>query len=281
MGYDRILHLNKTPTASAAYSNFIARTSGLDATHLSAYEALLNGLTSAGFFDGSGASTKLNCLYIFGTQNSTTAKLNLVQNNFNCTYSGVPSEATQFAADRGYTGNAANVYLDTGFNPRSSGAGIYTQNSASIGVYCRTSDTANRLDDILGAGTNSPTAFTVIRLKSSTSAGNLEAYVNSGFTGSFTANSNAQGNYVFSRTASTGFAIRKNEASFATYTATSSQTPNVTFTILAQNNLGTKDSFDRRQVFSAFFGAGLTSTESDAIAHAINVFATTVGASVY
>ena len=66
---------------SAAYTNFIARTSGLNDTHDDAYKALLNSLTDAGLFASDGTSTVFDVLYIFKTQDATTANLNLVSSS--------------------------------------------------------------------------------------------------------------------------------------------------------------------------------------------------------
>src|SRR2546423_12896093 len=116
-GYGGAILRYPTSSHSAAYNNFIARTSGLDATHLTAYAALLDGLTTDGFFDGAGNSTLLDALYIYATVNRTTALLNLVKNAFSCIENGTVS----FSADRGYTGDGSSFYLNTQFVPSSAG----------------------------------------------------------------------------------------------------------------------------------------------------------------
>src|SRR5438105_2736087 len=62
---------------SAAATNLLARTTGLDAAHIAAYKALLNGLTADGIFNSDGTSNFLDALYIWATQDQTTADLNL------------------------------------------------------------------------------------------------------------------------------------------------------------------------------------------------------------
>src|SRR5258706_16256620 len=81
----------------ASAAAFLARTSGLDATHTNAYINLICGLVSDGIF------SKLDALYIFATQDSTTAMLNLISTSFTAsTFSGTLT----FTTDRGYTAGA-------------------------------------------------------------------------------------------------------------------------------------------------------------------------------
>ena len=111
-----------TAADAAATTAFLARTSGLDATHTNAYKALINGLVSDGVW------AKLDLLQIYATQDATTALLNLVSTSYPATVSGSPT----FTADGGYT-TASGKYIDTGF---AFNAGVnYTQNAASLLVW--------------------------------------------------------------------------------------------------------------------------------------------------
>lgn len=112
---------------SAAYTNFIARTSGLDSTHLTAYADLLNGLTTDGLFNSDGSSSYLDVLTIYATKDSTTAKLNLVSSSYSTT------TTSGFLADNGFDIISGDV-PDTNFNASTAG-GNYTQDSACIGVW--------------------------------------------------------------------------------------------------------------------------------------------------
>ncbi len=120
---------------SAAATNFIARTSGLDATHQNAYKALLNGLTTDGFFDGSGVSLILDALYIFATADTTTALLNLVNN---ATYNATAT-APSFTVDQGYAGNGTSSFIDSNFNPPLADSPNFIRDSASLFVWSNTS----------------------------------------------------------------------------------------------------------------------------------------------
>jgi hypothetical protein len=125
---------------SAAYTNFAARTSGLDSTHLTAYATLLNGLTTDGFFDGSGNSTLLDFFYIFATADATTALLNLVSANYNATAVSSPT----FTADTGYDFSPSTSHLTTNFNPATATSPNFVRNSAHLWVWanlCSTTQT--------------------------------------------------------------------------------------------------------------------------------------------
>src|SRR3954470_17782283 len=73
---------------------FLARTTGLDVTHVNAYTALLNGL------EADSLCCKLDMLHVYAMQDSTTALLNLISPSYNGTLIGAPT----FTADRGFTG---------------------------------------------------------------------------------------------------------------------------------------------------------------------------------
>jgi hypothetical protein len=108
-------------------SQWFARCGTLNNTHQNAYDAMICGLNSDGVW------STLDAFYVFCTQNTTAANLNLVSASYPITAVGSPV----FTADTGYTGGAdsnTTVYLDTGFNPNVAG-GHYTQNSATIALW--------------------------------------------------------------------------------------------------------------------------------------------------
>ena len=115
-------------SSCAQSTAFLARTSGLDATHTSAYANLICGLVTDGVW------AKLDVLYTFATQDSATALLNLVSTSFAATVVGTPT----FAADGGYTGTAAVSpdvhYLESNFNPTDAG-GLFAQDSAHASMW--------------------------------------------------------------------------------------------------------------------------------------------------
>lgn len=105
---------------------FLARTSGLDATHQTAYTTMICGMVT----DGTWAL--LDAFYVFATSTTTIAQLNLVSSSFTGTTTGTMT----FTADSDYTPAAINSYIDTNFNPNTAG-GLFTQNSAFAGVWIK------------------------------------------------------------------------------------------------------------------------------------------------
>jgi hypothetical protein len=77
-----------------------------------------------------GTWSLLDALYIFATNNTTTANLNLVSTSFGITQVGTVT----FAADTGYTGDGSTGALGTNFNPNVVSGVNYSLNSASFGV---------------------------------------------------------------------------------------------------------------------------------------------------
>lgn len=117
---------------AAETTAFLARADAITtvgATERAAYKALINGLVTDGVF------AKLDALYIFATDTSAHARLNLVQNAYNCTSAGAPT----FTADLGYTGTGFNVdNIDTNFNPSTATTPKYTQNDAHYSIWSNT-----------------------------------------------------------------------------------------------------------------------------------------------
>lgn len=123
----------------ATAQTFLARASGLDNLHLNGYTDLICGMVDRGLW------AKADAIYVLATQNTATALLNLKSTSFSLTEVSSPT----FTIDRGYAGNGTTSYLTTGFNPSTAG-GVFTQNSASLGVWTLGPGTASAAD--AGAG---------------------------------------------------------------------------------------------------------------------------------
>lgn len=201
---------------SAAYTNFIARTSGLNGAHLAAYKALLDGLTTDGLFNSDGTTSVFDALYIFATADTTTAALNLCGATFN----GNPTSLT-FTADSGYTATSGQNF-QTSFNPSTATSPKYVQNSAHLSVWNLVNSGTTSVDISSGSlGQN------LIFL-----AGSIYARVNdnpesSGFTAS-----DFRGHIFGNRSSSTARQLYQNASTtliggtVATYPSTPSQAPN-------------------------------------------------------
>lgn len=89
-----------------------------------------------------GVWAKLDLFYVLAAHDEQAARLNWKNPGAN-TLTAVNSPA--FAADQGFTGNATDAYLATGFNPVLQ-AGQFTQNSAHIGTFVRTTSVSSAVD---------------------------------------------------------------------------------------------------------------------------------------
>lgn len=252
-------------------TTFLARTSGLSGTLNSAYTTMICGMVTDGtwsLFDG---------LYIFATNTTTTANLNLVSTSFGLTTNG----SCTFTANTGYTGDGLTCYLDTGFNPTSAG-GNFSQNSAMHGVYVLTNSTtspATEQDDI-GAD-NALTTFNYLIVLFTD--GNSYGEINDGGSPNNQATvGNTDGLWIVSVTSSTAVGFYRNGSLLVSNNASTNGVPDETYTILARHRAsGSIANYSPHQISAAWVGGGASSTQAGQIASRINAFMTTLGINVY
>jgi hypothetical protein len=220
---------------SAQAIAFLARTSGLNQTHINAYAGLINGLV------GDGVWSKLDALWAFATQDSTTAKLNLVSSSFNMTATGAPT----FTADQGFNGNSTN-YLDDGAALNSMTQ--FTQNSAHLMAWDLSNNTfQNRA---IGDAANDTHLYPRFSDGSGYFRINNATGVNANST-------NTKGCFVGSRTSSTTLTGYKNGTQLVTSGASTSGA--VSSNHISVPEAGSSASTDL--IAAASVGAGLTATD--------------------
>lgn len=255
-----------TPSCTAS-TNFLARASGITLTaDKTNYDTLICGLNTDGVL------AKLDALYIFAAPDSTTAKLNLVQNAFN----GVAS--LTFTAYAGFTGDGTTAF-DTGLIP-STGGTQFVLNNASFGIYNRTSDTASVNIIFIGAFF----AFNDEMLINTGSTGNmLCAFGNGGSFGPVSI-TNAQGFLQCTRTDSVTVGGSKNGAAL-TNTTVSNPTglDSVSLTIFCRHDGAgaTYAGCTTNQLSAGYIGGTLTSTNIANMSSRVNTFMTAYGINVY
>jgi hypothetical protein len=234
---------------SAEAIAFLARTSGLDATHTNAYYDLIDGLVTDGVW------SKFDVLYITATQNTTTAQLNLVSSSYALSLNGSPV----FTADRGYQGGATGngtVYIYTGLP-----AGFnFTTASAHLSGWS-VNDTAD--DQPMMGMKDGFNMWAYVSPK--TVAGNSAFHLNTA--GATTvATSSGQGHFIANRPASSGATTIKGHRNGAvTVTNASSnavQPPNTTIHLLAYMNQFNNKIGWSGQMAAASAGSGLTDAEA-------------------
>lgn len=241
-------------------TTFLARTSGLNGTQTSAYTTMICGLVTDGVWPN------LDGFWVFPTNTTTTANLNLKSASFTLTSPAFPS----FTAGQGYTGNGSTQYLDTGINP--SGGGLnYTQNAATIAACTFTNRTTGNTSVSIGA-----IAGTFAYIQPFVVGTGVNYNVNGSTFPTFSVTT-AQGSMIVSRTSSSAYTLYINGASSATATDTSTAVPSGNIYILAANNSGTPGNFNADQVGWAAVGA-LTGAQSIALHNRVHAFLVAVGA---
>jgi hypothetical protein len=134
-------------SATAAWIAAVG-TGNVNTAHKGYVDTLIVGLKTDGVW------TKLDRLWLLAAQNTTCALVDIV-----ALATGTAVNSPTFTADRGYTGNGANMYIDTNFNP-TSGTPKYSQNSACFFAWNNTAGAD--VGCILGSVTSSITNGTLL-----------------------------------------------------------------------------------------------------------------------
>ena len=249
---------NTSGTAAA----FLARTSGLDATHIAAYTALGNSL------DAHHLVCKLDMLHIYATQDSTTALLNFVQNAYNGVAHGTPA----FTADRGFLGidNSATVYISTGFTPSTAVSPKFQFTNAHLSAWSLTSGAtaqaiigstdATFLEAVIPRFTDNQTYFAV----------------NSPYPGTLPASTDGTGHFLGERIDNFVLNGYKNGSSILSATSTSVHLLTVEIVVLGLNQNGTIFGGGAR-VAQASIGAYFTPAEEALFYGDLRAYMTAVG----
>lgn len=255
-----ILDKRPAPNVGGACSEatmFLARTSGLDGTHTTAYTNLICGLVTDGIY------TAFDGLYGLATQDSTTSLLNVAQNAFNLSVSGSPI----FTPDSGYV--ASSGQLLTGFNPSTAVSPQYTQNSAHLSLWNLTNNTdVNAAMGNSAAGTSGESHVFV-----KFSDNNFYARINSAGAGG-TAISDPRGHLIGNRSSIIAIQVYQNGSSFGSVVDTSAAPSNQAFQILGVSG-ATPDNV--HHIAAASFGRSLNSTEAGNYYARLRTYMTAVG----
>jgi hypothetical protein len=252
-----------TTVPGTEVATFLARTSGLDGTHITAYTNLINGLVTDGVWP------KLDVLHIYATQDSKTSLLNLVS----CAYTGINSGAT-FTADRGWQGiEDGSNYIDTQFNATTAQSPKYVQNSAHISIW-GTVNNGFSFDGSVGAndGTTRTEIFPWLR-----SDGNLYFRVNGGSIAGITNIGTTAGYWLANRSSSSRVDGYRNGSSIFSNTSTTSSAPaNFSINTIAVNDNGTHRG-NGTQAAAATIGSSLSAGDVTNLYNRLRTYMTAVG----
>lgn len=175
-----------------------------------------------------------------------------------------------FTVDRGFTGDGATSYLNSGWNPATHGGGVYTQNDAHVGVWVGTVSGGNKID----VGVRDVTSIRVNVF---------------GSTGNMCGNSTTISNYASSGNAAQWVGWTRNDGTVmypfrngARQASTASTT-----SALVGNNFGICSGISTANVMSqpsnhrvqaTHWGANLTEAQITALYTALNTYMTAIGA---
>lgn len=247
------------PEASALFARMSVQPDG---TRKALINSVIKSLQAAGVW------TKLDALYLLAAHSAQAARLNLVQDLYNCTAVSSPS----FTTDRGYTGDGSAAHLNTGFNPAIASSPKMVQDSMHLGVWMRTDpvfggggDIGNTNAEIRSAVSGDGTGKFVTAARASSGAGTTD----------FVSGDPVDvGHASISRTASGTYKMYRNGLSFATPSRASTGVSNDNVLIL-RTPVG---SFSQGQASAAHIGSGLTDAEIASLYSSINTYLTAIGA---
>lgn len=261
---------NTTNTGLTPAQAFIARTGVINYKHRAAYSDLINGLIADAVWP------KLDLLYVFATQSSAAALLNLVSTNYTPLVNGSPA----FVADRGYTGAdaSASVFLNTQFNPTTAVSPNFVQDAAHISAWVETNITSGASGGcVIGStGAAGVAPFTQIFPKYSTG---VSFYgINSSPASAGITNASSIGHYIGVRTGANAVFGYKDAVDQSLANTTSAPPINQNFFVLAANAGGVGRVGSAAQVSSVSLGGPLTPTDVTNYHTRLRTYMTAVGA---
>lgn len=249
--------------AGAEATAFLARTSGLDGTHTTAYTNLINGLVTDGLW------SKLDMLHVYATQDTTTAQLNLVSTSYPATLVGPPS----FTADRGYDSSGSGQYIRTGFIPSTATTPNFVQNSAHISIW----PLNNAVGGFLIMGANDGAGANMVGLHARYADNNFHPYVNA-VSESPVAVADSIGHYICNRSTSSAVQGYKNGSSVVTNNAINSTGLTAKeIAVIGQNDNGSFHGQLGYQVSMSSIGSSMNSTEAGNFYSRLRTYMTAVG----
>lgn len=229
---------------------------------------LINDLVVA--LKAAGIWSKLDCLYLLAAHDAQAARLNLKGPS---SFALAATNTPVYTVDQGYKGtglgSTVGGYLAGGFNPSTAGGG-YALNSAHLGIYIRTANTATLASQAGDIGTTGAAIYS-----RHPTAGTISTLLNDGTTSNTAGGTpNGLGHFVTSRTANTGYAKYHQGAVQTASGVVSTAVPNFIFSILRSGAASYSDA----EVCAAHWGSGLTAAEVTSLYNALHTYLQGVGA---
>ena len=261
-------------------TTFLARTSGLDTAHQTAYTSMICSMVTNGVITGSLASStfcgsKLDRFYLLGAPDSTTALLDICGHS-----SAVANGSPTFTANHGFAGVDASqtIFIDTGFNPSTAG-GNWVLNGAHLAVWSLTNATSGGSGGVaIGAGASGSSQLS--NIYPHYSDGNTYGDMNDAATDTGHAVSDSLGYYVSNRTGASAVSVYKNASLlYSPNTASTSLSPvSIYLLALHRADIGTRTG-SALQIAVAHLGGALSSTDITNIKTAVCLYSSSLSLS--
>ncbi|MBN9018713.1 MAG: hypothetical protein J0H11_14970 [Rhizobiales bacterium] len=211
-----------------------------------------------------GVWSQLDALYVMAAADAQAAKLNWITGTYDLTAVSAPT----FTVDRGYAGDGAASYLDTGFNPITAPSPKFTQNSGSLILWSRT-NLPNGADNSGDFGReNSRIGRFLSTSGMAMGRINMASTLNSMAAGAY------PGMISWSRTGSAAWTSYAAGVAVNSGTEASAALTNGTLRICSW----TAGSFGVNQLAAAAIGASLNGTQHAAVKAALQTYLTAIGA---
>lgn len=217
--------------------------------------------TMVGALKTAGVWSKLDTLHVMAAADSQAARQNWKADQFNLTAVSGPA----FAADRGYTGDAAAAYLATGYQLGISGQSL--QDSNYLMVWSRT-ESVSSVSEL--ANTNNS-----IGLRSATEQFGVRNMVTSPSTDAL---ATSVGMFSSARNGAATWRKSRNGVLVSGKTTASTTPAAFEMYLLGRNNNGALATPSGRQLAASAMGGYLTEPEGLALYNALNTYLQAVGA---
>lgn len=228
-----------------------------------AIDQMIKSLKSAGVW------AKLDVLQIYAAPTAADAVVNWKNpGTFNATLVNSPT----LEVDRGITGDGASSYIKSNFIPSTNGVN-FSKDSAGFHIGIKTDDDSTVTD----LGVRDPD--NVVRFMARYS-GNSIFNINQTSSSIITMVVSSAGFFSVCRTAANSIYRRRNKVAAGAGTEASSALPSKEIFIAAYNNAGSPIQYSARQYVFFALSAGLSTSESDTFADALETYLDYIGAGV-
>lgn len=245
--------INYEPEAVALFARFTTQPTE---TRKGQINTLIKALKTAGVW------TKMDAFYILAAHNAQAARRNWLADQYNLG----PVSAPAFTTDRGYQGDGAISYLDTGFNPVTAPTPKIALNDNHIAIWSRTN-----LDV---AGATSRDAGNPNLMSSRRGSFSGEGVFRSGTSGDSSGIAGSYPGYLLhTRVDATQFKVFNGGVQLGSITNASSAMSSQALKVCAASG-----SFGINQIAACHVGAGLTQQNITDLFNAINTYMVAIGA---